>query len=57
MGAIPVDRRADGMLIVVLADYSLWVYEAASAITASATCIAPAAGAGRWLRIAVASTT
>ena len=46
-------NRKDGMLCVVLASYSIWVWQAASVVAASATVIAPTdvgAGAGRWVQ-------
>ncbi len=55
--AIPADRRVDGMLCVVLNDYSLWTFEGASAVTPSTTVLQPDAGSGRWHRIAVAATS
>lgn len=55
MAAIPADRRVDGMTIIVVADYSGWVFREASVVAASATVIAPAAGSGRWHRCFVSS--
>lgn len=52
--ALPAAKRIDGMICLVLANYSLWVFEAASATGASATVLAPDAGTGRWHRIALA---
>ena len=48
--AIPVDRREDGMVLVCLDDYSLWVFEGASVAAASSTVLEPDDGDGRWVR-------
>jgi len=48
MAAIAPADRVDGMVIVVLNDYSLWVFKGASATAGSATVIAPSTGSGRW---------
>lgn len=50
VAAVPAATRVDGMLIVKLDDYTVWSFAGASAATASDWVIAPAAGAGRWLR-------
>lgn len=45
--------RKDGMLVVLLSDYSIWVWKANSATAADGTHIAPTdvgAGNGRWVR-------
>ncbi len=45
--------RVDGMLVVVLADYTIWVWKAADTTGASATVIVPTdvgLNAGRWVR-------
>lgn len=52
--AVPASKRVDGMLCLVTANYSLWVFESASVTGASATVLAPDAGSGRWHRIALA---
>ncbi len=46
-------NRKDGMLCTVLATYSIYVWQAGSTATPSATVIAPTdvgAGAGRWVQ-------
>lgn len=50
LGAVTAAQRVDGMLIVKLDDYTVWSFAGASAVAASDWVIAPAAGAGRWLR-------
>lgn len=52
LAAIPADRRTDGMVAVVLADYSTWVFKGSSS-TAAATgyVVAPSAGSGRWHKV------
>ncbi len=52
--ALPAAKRVNGMVCLVLATYSLWVFESASATVASATVLAPDAGTGRWHRLALA---
>ncbi len=47
--AIPADLRADGQVFVVLADSSIWIFDADSAAGASATVLVPDAGSGRYL--------
>lgn len=53
--ALPAAKRANGMMCLVLNDYSLWVFESASVVAASATVLAPDAGTGRWHRLALAA--
>lgn len=51
-------NRADGQIAIKLDDYSLWVWEAASATAADGTHIAPTdvgVGVGRWVKFATAS--
>ena len=57
MAAIPPADRVDGMVIVVLNNYSLWVFEGASATVASATVIAPSTGSGRWHHLVTAAAS
>lgn len=53
--AMPADRRVDGMLVVVLNDYSCWVFEGASVAGASSTVLVPDAGNGRWVAVGISS--
>jgi hypothetical protein len=39
------------MIAIVLADSSLWVFDADSAVTATTTALAPSSGSGRWLSL------
>ncbi len=55
--AIPADRREDGMVCCVLADSTLWVFDADSSATASATVLAPDVGTGRWLTVGLGALT
>jgi hypothetical protein len=57
MKAIPADRRVDGMLGIVLADSSLWCFDADSSAGASSTVLVPDAGSGRWLAIGIQTGT
>lgn len=54
MRAIAANARDDGMIAIVLADSSLWVFDLESAAGASSTVLVPDAGDGRWLKFAVA---
>lgn len=50
--AIPADRRVDGQLFFVLADDTVWQFNAASALTGNDILVAtPGAGTGRFLRV------
>lgn len=53
--AIPADRRVDGQLFLVLADSSLWAFDADSSASASSTVLVPDAGSGRFLAMGIAS--
>lgn len=47
--AIPASRRVDGMIALVQADSSLWVFNSSSSAGAAAGVLAPDSGSGRWL--------
>lgn len=50
--AIPVDRRVDGMICMVLADGSLWQLSTACALAGDDILVAGSgSGTGRWLRM------
>lgn len=53
LAAIPVDERLDGMVCLVTADSSRWVFNgSSSAADASRNLVvAPDSGSGRWLRL------
>lgn len=53
--ATPADRRKDGQLFTVDADNSLWIFDLGSSAGASATCLVPDAGSGRFLAMGVGS--
>jgi hypothetical protein len=53
--AIPEDRRLDGMVVVNLDDYSVWLFEAGSAAAASSTVLEPDVGDGRWTTVGITS--
>lgn len=48
--AIAAADRANGMIVVKLDDYTVWVFESASAASASDWVLVPDAGSGRWVR-------
>lgn len=50
LAAIPAVDRADGMSVVKVDDDTIWTFDSASAAGATDWCVAPLAGAGRWLR-------
>lgn len=53
LAAIPVDERVDGMVCLVTADGSRWVFNSSSsaADTSKNLIVAPDSGSGRWLRL------
>jgi hypothetical protein len=55
--AVPANSRVDGQLFVVLNDYSVWVYDADSAASASSTVLVPDAGDGRFLAVGISAGT
>lgn len=50
LAAIVAADRANGMIVVKLDDYTVWVFESASAASASDWVVVPGAGSGRWVR-------
>lgn len=57
LDTISEDARVDGMAAVVLADYSVWVFDGDSSATeATGTVRQPASGSGRW-HVAVAGAS
>jgi hypothetical protein len=50
LAAIVAADRANGMVIVKLDDYTLWVFESGSSASASNWVVVPGAGTGRWVR-------
>lgn len=50
LAAIVAADRANGMVVVKLDDYTVWVFESASAASASDWVVVPGAGTGRWVR-------
>lgn len=48
--AYPATARANGQIVALLDDYSVWQFDAASAAGASDYVRVPDAGTGRWLR-------
>jgi hypothetical protein len=48
--AIPAADRSDGELVVELAAFGLWQFDAQSAAGASGVVLVPDAGSGRWLK-------
>lgn len=46
--ALGPDLRADGMMVVLMSDYSLWVFDAGSSSAADDNVLVPDAGTGRW---------
>ncbi len=57
LAAIPAVQRFTGTLCVTADTCTLWVFDGASSTTASSTIIAPAAGSGRWRRVAATATS
>lgn len=50
--AIPIDRAVDGMMILVLADGSRWMWDSDCALTGDDLFVVePTTGAGAWLRV------
>ncbi len=57
LAAVAAVDRSEGMLAMVLADNSLWRFDAGSTASASASVVVPDAGTGRWIRVNTGGTS